>query len=633
MKFYEKFVNYLEKCNLTDEQYNNIMDLYHDINLDKLLEFEDYLDESVNNNVYDYESLYDKLSTLSNYYSFVMKDENEKEDVIDIDEDLVKITSAEETKEEDIIEHSILFDKITDVDNGILSKYYEGSLRDDDLSNKSADNYGKLYNLLLKIENDEDALNEIEEFLEENIDIDDDIKISTLENRINKLLNKEEKEDIKETNDAEELEELMKEENEEEIELLDIPSKKESKIKSFFSNLFSKKQEESTIEEDNEEEIETIEEEIKEIEEIEEKNEEIKLLEPEKKENKVKLFFKNIFSRKKVDLGESKIDLDDEIELLEVPKKEEKETFVRRLFNKKNKNNVIENEIEKEKDNIEEIKIEDKNELSKIYDEINNFMKENKFSDSELKDYCKLFKFRDDKLVLSKNLLEFIRNDENAKDEDKFIDKMAELMDIPRTVKEVENKKEEEKEVEKVNILDNIKNKINEYDEKINKSNARNEQAKELEEKINNYEEFLSTHDLSHKDDIRMLENIKNNLKNAKEELESIKNEIIEEKNNKKQENISRNEQIKFYTESSIALDKELSKIDKERLEKIEKLGVINLGLKEERIIDSKKLELLRLKKECLERKQKLLDLYNNETKVMSDAWYYFKNQESSKTL
>ena len=150
MKFYEKFVNYLEKCNLTDEQYNNIMDLYHDINLDKLLEFEDYLDESVNNNVYDYESLYDKLSTLSNYYSFVMKVENEKEDVIDIDEDSVKITSADEVQEE-TNEHNVLFDKITDVDEGILSKYYEGSLRDEYLNNRSADNYGKLYELLLKI--------------------------------------------------------------------------------------------------------------------------------------------------------------------------------------------------------------------------------------------------------------------------------------------------------------------------------------------------------------------------------------------------------------------------------------------------------------------------------------------------
>lgn len=190
----------------------------------------------------------------------------------------------------------------------------------------------------------------------------------------------------------------------------------------------------------------------------------------------------------------------------------------------------------------------------------------------------------------------------------------TEIIELPKVldvVKPVETKED---------ISELIKSKISEYDKK-------EEHLKEIEEKIKYYEEFLSTHDLSHADDQGMKSRMEEKLNNLKDEYAVIK------AYNDSHKTEIRDEKLAFYTKSSIGVDKEIANINNERLSRIqemEKSGktVINLGLAEERAIDAKKAELLRLKKECLERKAAIYKEYEVIGNKMYNAADYFTNKE-----
>ena len=176
---------------------------------------------------------------------------------------------------------------------------------------------------------------------------------------------------------------------------------------------------------------------------------------------------------------------------------------------------------------------------------------------------------------------------------------------------------------EKVNIyspkfeftsIDDTKAKFEDYDKP-------EKEFKEISEKIAYYEEFLSTHDLSHADDQGMKQRMEEKLVALKERY----NEIMESKKDKNSENDLRSEKMAYYTQTSKGIDKAIDRIEKERQLKIlqaelEGKTVINLGLAEERAIDAKKADLLRLKKECLERKAKVNKYYEEQEAKMIAA-------------
>ena len=90
-------------------------------------------------------------------------------------------------------------------------------------------------------------------------------------------------------------------------------------------------------------------------------------------------------------------------------------------------------------------------------------------------------------------------------------------------------------------------------------------------------------------------------------------------------DNQNRTEQMAYYTQTSKGIDKAIDRIEKERQLRIlqaelEGKTMINLGLAEERKIDAKKAELLRLKKECLERKAKVNKYYEEQAARMTAA-------------
>ena len=80
-----------------------------------------------------------------------------------------------------------------------------------------------------------------------------------------------------------------------------------------------------------------------------------------------------------------------------------------------------------------------------------------------------------------------------------------------------------------------------------------------------------------------------------------------------------------YYTQVSMGIDKKIDRINKERQLKIlqaelEGKTVVNLGLAEERKIDEEKIKLLKLKRECLERKAEVNKYYEEMAARMTAA-------------
>ena len=182
-----------------------------------------------------------------------------------------------------------------------------------------------------------------------------------------------------------------------------------------------------------------------------------------------------------------------------------------------------------------------------------------------------------------------------------------------KTTKEEPKKEETKSKASKKDYsVNDIKNTIESYDKKA-------KHFKEIEEKIAYYEEFLNTHDLSHADDQGMKQRMEEKLNNLRNEYSALKsyndshkNEIIDEK-------------MAFYTQSAMGIDKNIDKLEKERQYKILKAelegkSIVNLGLAEERKIDAKKAELLRLKEECLRRKAEENKYYEEIAARMTSA-------------
>ena len=190
---------------------------------------------------------------------------------------------------------------------------------------------------------------------------------------------------------------------------------------------------------------------------------------------------------------------------------------------------------------------------------------------------------------------------------------------------------------------------VNNKLEKIDKYDSHNyikiaqitDKIRETESKIEYYETFLSTHDLSHKDDEKFLNNMNNKLINLKNELVTLKE--LEKKYYKKIEeskkiNSDDDIKMKYYTQTAIQIDERVNKLVNYMNELKEESSKIipvwnkelyrydegNKELLEDRIrtISNKIEELLILKEELLCRKALLNIKFNDQTKIMSDAWY-----------
>ena len=136
----------------------------------------------------------------------------------------------------------------------------------------------------------------------------------------------------------------------------------------------------------------------------------------------------------------------------------------------------------------------------------------------------------------------------------------------------------------------------------------------EVKEKIKYYEDFLKTHDLSHPDDQPMKERMEQKLA----DLKAIYSDKVDNTD-------SRTEKMAYYTQVSMGIDKKIDRINKERQLKIlqaelEGKTVVNLGLAEERKIDEEKIKLLKLKRECLERKAEVNKYYEEMAARMTAA-------------
>ncbi len=233
----------------------------------------------------------------------------------------------------------------------------------------------------------------------------------------------------------------------------------------------------------------------------------------------------------------------------------------------------------------------------KIYNEITKITKEEFNVESVDEDTL-------EKIVESKSLDEI---------EKMFKEYLNKLNDLYNSLEE----KTKEEEQEEIIALPTIVKKDNEFTS-IDDTKARFKEydsRESIEEKIKYYEEFLRTHDLSHPDDQGMKERMEQKLADLKAKYND----------GKTADNQNRTEQKAYYTQTSKGIDKAIDRIEKERQLKIlqaelEGKTVINLGLAEERAIDAKKADLLRLKKECLERKAKVNKYYEEQAARMTAA-------------
>ena len=365
---------------------------------------------------------------------------------------------------------------------------------------------------------------------------------------------------------------------------------------------------------------------------------------------------KNIFTKK-----ESKIEIPEEVKKEETDDKDKKDS---KKEETKNKEKTSENKETKETEEFNKNKEEATKLIQKILDELNEIhkitysRKDLDFSseNDEIKEirsfadkaYCKLQnnkKVNLDELkefsikaeTVKKRMLATSNNNPKvepidfSKEESKATKEEPKKEETKTTKEESKATKEESKKEEtkttkeepkkeetksktskKDYSVNDIKNTIESYDKKA-------KHFKEIEEKIAYYEEFLNTHDLSHADDQGMKQRMEEKLNNLRNEYSALKsyndfhkNEIIDEK-------------IAFYTQSAMGIDKNIDKLEKERQYKILKAElegktIVNLGLAEERKIDAKKAELLRLKEECLRRKAEENKYYEEIAARMTSA-------------
>lgn len=220
----------------------------------------------------------------------------------------------------------------------------------------------------------------------------------------------------------------------------------------------------------------------------------------------------------------------------------------------------------------------------------------------------------------------------------------------------IENKKVEEIEKEeKINSLDftdekiekeeskqevKVSNNIRKYTfdsieatkEKFEEFDRPEKEMAEIKEKIEYYETFLSTHDLSHKDDQTMLNNMKNKLAELKEKYSEYENSrdrntIIDEDN----------EKMKYYTQVSMGISEKESELDSQINSKLGEIKTIvpvwnretfryDEGNKAElqnevSLLSKSKEELVSLREECLRRKAVIYEKFAVEgNRILSAA-------------
>ena len=258
----------------------------------------------------------------------------------------------------------------------------------------------------------------------------------------------------------------------------------------------------------------------------------------------------------------------------------------------------------------------------KMYNEVNKITKEvfnvEEIDEKTLEEIHKNKSVEEIMDLLNKYIkgLEELYNNLEVKEE-----LVVEKEETKAVVEEEETKAvvEEEKVTLPIVVKEEIKfNSIQDTKAKFDEFDKPEIELKEIEEKIAYYEEFLNTHDLSHADDQDMKERMEQKLTALKERYNDLSKDETAENN-------LRTEKMSFYTQTSKGIDKSIERIEKERQLRIlqaelEGKTVINLGLAEERKIDAKKAELLRLKKECLERKAKVNKYYEEQAARMTAA-------------
>lgn len=279
--------------------------------------------------------------------------------------------------------------------------------------------------------------------------------------------------------------------------------------------------------------------------------------------------------------------------------------------------------------NIDELDSDDRVEVIEELAEINDF-------DATKRD--------DSKKINEKNInnvdeaFALYRNGEISKEEFK------EVMEVAKKDDEIIRKSITEKvklpEVIETKVIEeNIKEKsLNEdeldsdsmleatYRKQLDKISKAENDYKELNDKIKYYEEFLKEHDLSHEEDQEMKKRMEDKLSELKKQYNEFNSSNVNSINSKIND---KNWMMGYYTQVSKKVEDELKTLE------IDKQIKVLTALKEDIILtanseeiknyNSRKKELLEIKKECLERKAKIQSYYDEKTKELTKAWVYFK--------
>lgn len=223
-----------------------------------------------------------------------------------------------------------------------------------------------------------------------------------------------------------------------------------------------------------------------------------------------------------------------------------------------------------------------------------------------------------------------VPKEEPKKDESKAIKK--ETKKAPLSLDERLKEKFSIKENDFVfNSVDNIKNTIKSDDKKRyildTYKIALEEEKVSIIERIKNIEEFIKTHNFYLKEDLEMIDRMKNNIKVLNDKYKELDNKSITlEEHIKKvfDGNDAKSKRMSFYTQSAMGIDKAVDKLEKERQERINKFledkNATSLNNEETDRIYAKKAELLRLKAECLRRKAEENKYYEEMAARMTSA-------------
>ena len=303
------------------------------------------------------------------------------------------------------------------------------------------------------------------------------------------------------------------------------------------------------------------------------------------------------------------------------------------FFHKKSKNSdEFEKFVKDEKQEIKEEKKENNNSTTlkdekdvdlkqyeditrKIADEETKKAMENNESEKEVSSDSKK---EYDKLVKSMNEINEDAKKEVISSEVKNSDEEQEVTPVKETQKSTKSKKSTNKTTNySFKSISQVKSNLDKLDKHENRKIELEGKIKEIESKIKYYKTFISTHDLSHKDDAALLNNMKTKLSTLEDSLKSLKEQLktIEEKmisNESHEDDVK----LRYYTQVSSKIDEKIADLKKD-------VPVWNKEtFKYENDHYDEIQELKKLREDLLSRKQVIVSKYDEKAKTMSEVWY-----------